>query len=1239
MKQYRKIKDQNNQGKCPIHNYAIPKNQNQNQKNNRINNIVPPSYTQQQSQINSSQRKSTQEKSNDINIRYNNNNINSNQNKNIPNNYYNYDNSSYIEVNYNNQSKKNMNKDSNSNINSDDYTNNYSFYISGTSRPKVILNFPERNDDNNQSITPSKYVYQTLNIPRGRNSQNQKYINSNSNENSYNNRIINQNNSSPFFIRTEDEEALIYNASRNRQPTLQRKMVNEEYNEINRVYYTNEPRDDLRNINISHSQNYFGNNDQHQPRPTIKQINNYNSNANSRRYYNANQNQNRHNIYPTTDYYDSYQQRSFNTPYIQRSYTNNSSQDYSRQRGRIIETNYSQNERTNISYHDQNPNKIFHNQNGYPINKTETNSPRYRAPYLDYSSDFSNEGNNLYKNSNWERRSEYYSNKGLRNQRGFRYKYENEINDNIYKVPELYNQGNRDIDYYEDNLGSFLSERPFTQTNTYIERDEKGRKYRVYTQDLPMNINYNSNNNTYEYGDEYNNQNNRRMNRNPPRSYKNSIQQTDYRDQEQRYKFKDRYNNIRNHNAHKSKSKKKHKKYINKGVIQKENLINRNATQPRYQRGRNSYYNHEETINMRNINKYNDNDEKEQIYAPGQLARDKDYNFRRMSNDYMMKKRQKIENNNEYPQEEEIEENDELYKKIETEISEKYYDNEGNYLGEKKTITMKKVPIDGYPQQNDEEIYEEQEEQEENENKNGKKYISYKSTHKKVTNTAAPKILDYSLNKNNYKGSKYLSYFHNTNTNNKVYHEIIGSPDNEESAKKERIKNKNHKKFIIYGIKSNNLNMLFEELQNAQKEEDEDVITYSDEKEADEQQIEIKSQIEEEEEEKGIINEKETYNNEIEKNVIQNNNENVNENANENNNENIEDNNINEKHNNNNFTLEKDEQKNNVIEGNNINISEENKINNNEDKNNDNNNQNEENKINNNSNIKEDKDNIAEQNDINKDNEQKDEENNKQIEKENINDENNKEIGNENINDENNKEIGNENINDENNKDQQNKNTVEEQNYNIEKNQNESNEEEKNQYNEGEEYYNDEEVKNQNNEEENIIFNDGEEQMEFNEEHIQNNEDEQFNQMGEEEQIDNNEEEHELNFENEDNNIIDDNIDMNLNNDENMDMNNIYEKEVIKEDENGNNAEEQFEEYEIEDNENQNIQKDEEEGEEMNADEALFQMGEEINNYQQEFEENENIGGQEGEEMDLGEEYNNIEENNIEENNENEVQN
>ena len=811
MKQYWKEKDQTIQGKCPIHNYTIPKNQNQNQKNNRINNITSPSYTQQQSQINSSQRKSTQTRSDDINARYNNNNINSNQNKNISNNYYNYDNSNYIEVNYNNQSKKNMNEDSNSNINSDDYTNNYSFYISGSSKPKVILNFPEKNDHSNQSITQSKYIYQTLNIPRGRNNQNQKYINSNSNYNvnSYNNRIINQNNSSPFFIRAEDNEPVIYNAPKNRQSLVQRKVVNEEYNEGNRIYYTTEPRDDLRSINISQSQNYIRNNYQQQPRPTIRQIDNYNSNANNRRYYNpnVNPNQNRHNIYPSDDYYDSYQERSFNTPYIQRSYTSNSNQDYSRQRGRIIEPNYSQNERTDMSYH-------------YPLNKTETNSPRYRAPYFDYSSDFSNEGN-LYQNNNWERPSEFYSNNALRNKRGFKYKYENEINDSIYNAPGPYNQ-NREIDYYyEDNRGSFLSERPFTQTNTYIQRDEKGRKYRVYTQDLPMNRNYNSNNNTFEYGDEYNNPNNRRMNRNPPRAYKNSMKQNDYRDQEQRYKFKDRNNNSRIHNAHKSrsKSKKKHKKYYNRGVIQKENFINRNATQPRYQRGRNSYYDPEETINMKNINRYNGNDEEEQMYAPRQLTRSKD-NSRRLSNDYNMKTRQKNENNYEYPQEEEIEENDELYKKIETEISEKYYDNEGNYLGEKKTITMKKVPIEGYPQQNEEEIYEERE-QEENENKNGNKYTSYKSTHKKVTNRAIPKDQSSSVQKNNYKGSKYLSYFHNTNTNNKVYREIIGSPENkEDSTEKEKIKNKNkkHKKFIIYGIESKNLNVPFEDIQNAQKE-------------------------------------------------------------------------------------------------------------------------------------------------------------------------------------------------------------------------------------------------------------------------------------------------------------------------------------------------------------------------------------------------------------------------------------
>jgi len=1202
MKQYWQKKDQNIQGKCPIHNYPIPKYQNQ--KNNAINNLASPSYTQQQSQINSTRRKSTQAKKDTLNIGYNN--INSNQNNNISNNYNNYDankynyksnqinnnNSKYIEVNYNNQTK-NMNKDSNSNITNDDYTNNYSFYISGTSRPKVILNFPEKDDNDNQNISQSKYIYQTLNIPRGSNSQNQKYINS------YNNRsMINQNNSSPIFIRTEDKQPVIYNAPQKRQPLMQRRVVNEEYNETNRVYYTTEPRDN----------NYIRNNQQ-QPRPTIRQINNYNSNENNSRYYydNMNQNQFGQKIYPKIDYYDSYQHERFNAPYIHRSNTNTNQQDYSRQRGRIINTNYSQNERADLSYNDQNPNNIFFDQNNYFINRTETNSPRYRAPpYFDYSPDLYSEGNNIY-NRNWERQSEYYSNKDLRNQRGFKYKYENEINDNIYKVPEPYNQENREIDYYEDNKGSFLSERPFAQTNTYIQRDEKGRKYRVFTQDLPTNRNYNSINNSYEYMEEYNNMNNRRTNRNPPRAYRNSMNQTDYRDQELRYNIKDRNNNIRNHPVHKSRSKKKHKKYYNKGAIPKDKNINTSATLPRYERGSNNYNDHEKTISMQNINNYNGNDEREQIYAPiSQMARDNEYNFRRLSEDYKMKIRQKNENDNEYernefPQEEEIEENDELYrgneiyKKIETEISEKFYDNEGNYLGEKKTITMKKVPIEGYPQQNEEEIYEEQEEQKEYENKNLNKY---KSTHKKSekNNRTVPKNQNSSLNKNNYKGSKYLSYFHKTNTDNKVYREIIGSPENNEDlTEKEKNKNKNHKKFIIYGIESNNLDALFENIQNAQKEDNEDIITYSDEKEGDEQHIEIKSQIEEEEEEKGIINENEIENNEIK------------ENANESNNENKMDN-INEKLNNDNFVLEKEEQNqnNNAIQENILIIFKENKINNDEDKNDDNNNQNEEKIINNNLNINEDNDNIGEQNDFNKDNEHNDEDNNN--------------------------EIQNENIIDENNQDDQNKN-IEEQNFNVEENQNENNEEEKNEYNEGEENYNDEneEEKNQSNEEENIILNDGEE-------HIQNNEDVQFNQLGDEEQNENNEEEHDLNFENnnEDNNIVEDNIDMNLNKDDNMDMdmNNAYEKEH----ENGNEQEEHFEEYEIE--ENQNIQMDEEEGE-GNADEALIQMGEEINNYQQELEENENMEGQEGEEMEMemGEEYNNLEENNLEENNEKEVQN
>ena len=62
-------------------------------------------------------------------------------------------------------------------------------------------------------------------------------------------------------------------------------------------------------------------------------------------------------------------------------------------------------------------------------------------------------------------------------------------------------------------------------------------------------------------------------------------------------------------------------------------------------------------------------------------------------------------------------------KNIETEINEKYYDNQGNYLGEKKIITTKQVPIDedniNIQQEGDnEEEDQEQEEVEEYESEN-----------------------------------------------------------------------------------------------------------------------------------------------------------------------------------------------------------------------------------------------------------------------------------------------------------------------------------------------------------------------------------------------------------------------------------------------------------------------------------------------------------------------------------------
>ena len=103
-----------------------------------------------------------------------------------------------------------------------------------------------------------------------------------------------------------------------------------------------------------------------------------------------------------------------------------------------------------------------------------------------------------------------------------------------------------------------------------------------------------------------------------------------------------------------------------------------------------------------------------------------------------MSKNNDLYNEEEIPHDKDEIPNKKKMKNIETEINEKYYDNQGNYLGEKKIITTKQVPVDenNIPQdeENGEEEQEDVEEYEsENANNldNNNEYIPYKSNNRK----------------------------------------------------------------------------------------------------------------------------------------------------------------------------------------------------------------------------------------------------------------------------------------------------------------------------------------------------------------------------------------------------------------------------------------------------------------------------------------------------------------------------
>ena len=156
MEQYKNWNEkENSQAKCPIHNIIVSPMINQNSTNYGANRIISSNYTRPSPQIYSPQRQIIQSSNQNISNNYYNYNYNqySNQNQQQYNNKINNNIQNYNQMNYNYKNDY-KNKPTNLNINSDKfinyessdgvirgYTNNYSFYVSGSSKikPKVTM--------------------------------------------------------------------------------------------------------------------------------------------------------------------------------------------------------------------------------------------------------------------------------------------------------------------------------------------------------------------------------------------------------------------------------------------------------------------------------------------------------------------------------------------------------------------------------------------------------------------------------------------------------------------------------------------------------------------------------------------------------------------------------------------------------------------------------------------------------------------------------------------------------------------------------------------------------------------------------------------------------------------------------------------------------------------------------------------------------------------------------------------
>jgi hypothetical protein len=370
---------------------------------------------------------------------------------------------------------------------------------------------------------------------------------------------------------------------------------------------------------------------------------------------------------------------------------------------------------------------------------TETND--YQTYNNNYPS-YNYQKNNISNLNN--KQKEYTSRTEFPEQRGYKYEYEyeqedyendedNDDEDDIYEVPVQNNKN-----YYNNYAKKEIySERPFTRIIPMQKNG--GKRYGVYTQTLAMNNNY-YNNNEYEY--EPNSGNNRINNNNyySQPKYRQPYQYAGgkrYTTQENNFtSFQKSLRNIRlnneeiemendarnnhrvkiktsgadNHrlyisNSHQRFPRKNYRTYTEQNAYRNQDYVLQELEDEDYEYAEKNRFNNNLRIiknNKREQNYQNEEEvendedsEEEKMYDNNKLTTAQNDNFKIMRQNVNLNEandeKKEIEededyviNEDEMPHDKDYIKNEKKVKNIETEINEKYYDNQGNYLGEKK---------------------------------------------------------------------------------------------------------------------------------------------------------------------------------------------------------------------------------------------------------------------------------------------------------------------------------------------------------------------------------------------------------------------------------------------------------------------------------------------------------------------------------------------------------------------------